>query len=354
MTEETAVLDPIELSAIGADDELLDMLAGRRPPGGPAGMRSVALDPQHDLGVYDDQRMQATLAAWRADVLGEPLPELCSVDEASKLIIGGARPARRRLMPVAAAAAVLVIAGAGLAAGVGTAQPGDALWGVSTMVNGDAASGKAAAQLDTVLVAARTALAEGRISDAKEMLRKAQPTLKDVADPARRADLERMAANLNGAAEHTPEGKPVHTDERGTEMGHEPAGQAGGHSAPSTGGASADPRTADPRSAEAKPGHSTPPSSESSTAKPTHPKPESGPRPDPRSAERPTPRPEPRPRPEPTQQHPQPQQPPAQPEKTHEPAPTTTQPDRPAPPARPAPPKDQTTGPGGSSNTPSG
>ncbi|MDT7640216.1 MAG: hypothetical protein QOC83_4504, partial [Pseudonocardiales bacterium] len=127
-------VDPVEFMSIRADDELLDALAVGRSAG-PG--YSHGFDPGFDSGYADDQQVLAMLAGWRADVESEPFPELLSIDRASAAICDGQRAARprRRLMPVAAAAAVAVMALSGVAVAAGGAQPGDALWGVSTVID---------------------------------------------------------------------------------------------------------------------------------------------------------------------------------------------------------------------------
>src|SRR3954447_18781263 len=84
-------VDPVDLLAIRADDELLDALATGRPVGPhlltgserPVGPRLLTgSHRQLDSGYTDDQQVLAMLQALRADVDSDPFPELVSVEEA--------------------------------------------------------------------------------------------------------------------------------------------------------------------------------------------------------------------------------------------------------------------------------
>ena len=208
-------IDPVEFMAIRADDELLDALASGRSVG-PA--FTHGFDPGLDAGYTDDQQVLALLATWRSDVESVPFPELISVDRASEAIVAGQRAARprRRLMPVAAAAAVAVMALSGVAVAAGNAQPGDALWGVSTVIDANRAkSVEAAYQVNIALATAQQALAEGRVADARAALASVQPQLNQVQDPERKTELSRKSQNLVESADATREGEPLDTDESG-------------------------------------------------------------------------------------------------------------------------------------------
>jgi uncharacterized membrane protein YgcG len=208
-------IDPVEFMAIRADDELLDALASGRSVG-PA--FTHGFDPGLDGGYADDQQVLAILASWRSDAESVPFPELCSIDRASEAIVEGQRAARprRRLMPVAAAAAVAVMALSGIAVAAGSAQPGDALWGVSTVIDANRAkSVEAAYRVDTALTTAQQALAQGRVADARAALASVQPQLNQVQDPERKTELSRKSENLVESADVSREGEPLDTDETG-------------------------------------------------------------------------------------------------------------------------------------------
>ena len=149
--------EPVDLVAVQADDELINALA--------AGM-SVS---SPGLGGYDaDDRVAAILAAWKADVDAEPIPDLVDVDKAVSTVLAARPPSgrTRHLVPVAAAAAFLVLAIGGVSVTSYNAQPNDALWGVSKVLYSERA--------ESVEAAARV---EERIANAKEALAAGQPVL---------------------------------------------------------------------------------------------------------------------------------------------------------------------------------
>nr|WP_245574170.1 anti-sigma-D factor RsdA [Amycolatopsis nigrescens] len=166
---------PADLSAVQADDALLDALGGSDP--------KVA----DGLG---DQELNALLLAWRRDIDSEPLAELVDTDTAVTTVKTaalahrhGQRGRRRRmLVPVAAAAAVLAIAFTGTGLAARDAQPGDTLWGLSKVLYADhARSVEAAAAARSDLNEANIALAQGRYADARKALDAAQSALREVA-----------------------------------------------------------------------------------------------------------------------------------------------------------------------------
>lgn len=165
-----------DLSAISADDALLDALGGSDP------------EIADDLG---DQELNALLLAWRRDIDSEPLAELVDTDTAITTVKAasmaqryGRRARRRRLLvPVAAAAAVLAIAFTGTSIAARSAQPGDTLWGLTKMLYADhARSVEAASAARTDLQQASIAIAQGNILAAQQALAAAAANLKDVAE----------------------------------------------------------------------------------------------------------------------------------------------------------------------------
>lgn len=204
-------VDPVEFLAIRADDELVDDLAAGA--GHPLG-----LTPESGAGFSDDQQVLALLALLRAEIDSVDFPPLLSVEQASKAIVAGRRANRpqRRLMPVATAAALVAVALSGVTLAAGQAQPGDPLWGVATVIDGDrAASVEAAYQVDTALADARTALVQGRVTDARATLARVAPELSRVSDPDQRDALTRTSKNLIETAGQADEGQRVDTDESG-------------------------------------------------------------------------------------------------------------------------------------------
>ncbi|WP_425388215.1 anti-sigma-D factor RsdA [Amycolatopsis taiwanensis] len=165
-----------DLSAINADEALLDALGGSDP------------ELADDLG---DQELNALLLAWRRDIDSEPLAELVDTDTAVTTVKTaslakrhGKRARRRRLLvPVAAAAAVLAIAFTGTSIAARSAQPGDTLWGLTKVLYADhARSVEAASAARTDLQQASIAIAQGNIIAAQQALAAAAVNLKDVAE----------------------------------------------------------------------------------------------------------------------------------------------------------------------------
>jgi hypothetical protein len=212
-------VDPVDLLSIRADDELLDALAsGLTSFTGSEGRHALGVAPGLDDNINDDQQMLALLAAWRDEVRDEPIPELISVEDASEVIVAGYRieRPRRRLMSVAAAAAVVVIGLSGVALGAGSAKPGDALWGVSKALNGNRATSLEAAQQVTVTLASvRQALADGRVAEAQAKLASIAPELNKVTDQQTKQHLADTQANLVQTVGQAKEGEKVKTDDSG-------------------------------------------------------------------------------------------------------------------------------------------
>ncbi|WNV90826.1 anti-sigma-D factor RsdA [Umezawaea sp. Da 62-37] len=160
---------PSDLSGIQADDALLDALGGKDP------------DRVGEL-VQDD--LNALLLAWRHDVDSQAIGALVDTDTAIATIVA-ARPAPRSrhrfLIPLASAAAVLAIAFTGVSLVARDAQPGDPLWTLTRVLYADhARSVEAAVAVKGDLDAARAALREGKVNEAKDALDKAGVALPKV------------------------------------------------------------------------------------------------------------------------------------------------------------------------------
>jgi hypothetical protein len=183
-----------DLSAVQADDALLDALGGSDP--------ALA----DGLG---DQELNALLVAWRRDIDSEPLAELVDVDTAVRTVTtaalakrhasGGRR--RRLLVPVAVAAAVLAIAFTGTGLAARSAEPGDTLWGLAKVLYSDHThSVEAAANAKLDLEKANLALAGGDLNAARQALQDAQAALSQVSDEDNRDQLmeqhRQLAAQL--------------------------------------------------------------------------------------------------------------------------------------------------------------
>lgn len=172
-----------DLSAVHADDALLDALGGSDP--------KVA----DDLG---DQELNALLLAWRRDIDSEPLAELVDTDTAVTTVKTaalarrhGQRARKRRiLVPVAVAAAVLAIAFSGTGIAARDAQPGDTLWGLTKVLYADhARSVEAASAARTDLQQASIALSQGRVAEAQQALAEAAAKLSQVSSEDNLAQL---------------------------------------------------------------------------------------------------------------------------------------------------------------------
>lgn len=121
--------DAIDLAQLQADDQLLDALGGTNP----------------DSSGSDGEQgpdLEALLVAWRQDVDSTPIGDLVDTDRAVEAIAEGQQRSRRRLrrrhlVPVASAAAVLMITFTGVGLAARDALPGDMLWGVAQVLYTD-------------------------------------------------------------------------------------------------------------------------------------------------------------------------------------------------------------------------
>ena len=116
--------EPVDLVALQADDELINALAsGLSVSGGGSGPDT-------------DDTVAAILASWKAEVDAEPIPDLVDLDTAVATLQAARRPSgrARHLVPVAAAAAGLVILLGGVSLGSYSAQPEDTLWPVAKVL----------------------------------------------------------------------------------------------------------------------------------------------------------------------------------------------------------------------------
>ncbi len=193
-----------DLSAVQADDALLDALGGSDPR------------MADDLG---DQELNALLLAWRRDIDSEPLAELVDVDTAVTTVKTAALARkhggrRRLLVPVAAAAAVLAIAFAGTGLAAKDAQPGDTLWGLTKVLYADhARSVEAAAAAKLDLEKANLALAGGRLDEARMALDEAQAALSQVTDEENRDQLIEQHRQLSAQLQN-PGAPPLPSDQQ--------------------------------------------------------------------------------------------------------------------------------------------
>jgi Anti-sigma-D factor RsdA to sigma factor binding region len=191
---------PVDLSALRADDELLTALVSFG----------------NSMGEPDqDPELKALLQSWRLDVDAEPLVELVDTDTAMATIAVGARIRKgkpRYLVPVAAAAAVLVVMFTGMGLAARNAEPGDALWGISQMLYSDhARSVEAAASVRSDLHHASEALEQGHFEEARTALVQAQASLPSVDNEDGKANLQAQQQNLLDQLDNTTALAPVLT-----------------------------------------------------------------------------------------------------------------------------------------------
>jgi len=199
--------EPIDLVAVQADDELISALS--------AGM---ALSSAGSGSYQADDHVVALLSAWRADVTAEPIPELVDLEMAVAAVKAGqqaaARPSRstraRHLVPVAAAAAFLVLVGGGVSLGSATAEPDSALWPVSKMLFSErAASVEAAVRASDKIDSAKKALNDGQPDVAAHELAQAQNDLQAVRPQEGQAQLVDVKDFLAAKAAETESGQRI-------------------------------------------------------------------------------------------------------------------------------------------------
>jgi hypothetical protein len=192
---------PVDLAAVRADDALIDALAGGA--GGGA-------DGYGFGGSDDDDRLAAILAAWRADIEADPMPELVSLDEAAEAVAAGhesrdrLRSRGRRRMPFAIAAVAAAVACAGLTVAVHGAMPGDTLWGVSKVFFSERAQGvERVEEVRNRIEAANGALARGDVAAARNELAQANIAIPQVA-PEQRAPLVAERDRVQSSLQNDP------------------------------------------------------------------------------------------------------------------------------------------------------
>ncbi|HEX5405500.1 MAG TPA: anti-sigma-D factor RsdA, partial [Pseudonocardiaceae bacterium] len=190
---------PVDLSALRADDELLTALGGS--------FRSSMGEPNQD------PELKALLSSWRLDVDTENFPDLVDTDTAMATIAVGARIRKRKpryLVPLASAAAVLVVVFTGMGLAARNAEPGDPLWGISQMLYSDhARSVEAAASVRSDLHHASEALEQGHFDEARSALVQAQASLPSVDNEDGKANLQAQQLNLLSQLDNTTAIPPV-------------------------------------------------------------------------------------------------------------------------------------------------
>jgi hypothetical protein len=217
---------PVDLAAVRADDALLDAIAGGTGGFGQGGYGRLG---------QDDDQLAAVLAAWRADIEADPMPELVTLDEAVEAVDAG-HDARdrlhsrgRRRMPFAVAAAAVVVAFAGLTVAVHGAMPGDALWSISQVAFPSRA--QTVEQTETAkgtIVEANNAIRRGDIPAAKQLLQQAGVQIQPL-PPEAAAPLQQEKKKAEQSLSPTAPSQGTST----SEPGEKPSKPSSGSSAPS-------------------------------------------------------------------------------------------------------------------------
>ncbi|QZT63504.1 anti-sigma-D factor RsdA [Mycolicibacterium austroafricanum] len=169
--------DP-SLNEINRTDQFLDALASQQP-------------------VYATDRGEAELAhllaGWRDDVRETPMGHVLTAEDAAIALGRVAKPPRRRLsLAVIGSAAAAVLAIGGVGAVVAGSGPGDALYGVRTMLFGE----QAQTRDDAVILAAQTEMQQvqqlieqGDWAGAQAKLEAVTTTVATVTDVERKQEL---------------------------------------------------------------------------------------------------------------------------------------------------------------------
>ncbi|WP_433783666.1 anti-sigma-D factor RsdA [Actinomycetospora sp. CA-101289] len=215
---------PVDLAAVRADDALIDALAGGAGAGDQGG---------YGFGGTDDDSLAAILAAWRADIEADPMPELVTLDEAAEAVAAGhesrdrLRSRGRRRMPFAIAAVAAAVACAGLTVAVHGAMPGDTLWGVSKVFFSERAQGvERVEEVRNRIEAANGALARGDTQAARNELAQANIAIPQV-EPEQRAPLVAERDRVQSSLQNDPSPSTRQPASGSTEPTTEPTTGAG-------------------------------------------------------------------------------------------------------------------------------
>jgi hypothetical protein len=246
--------EAIDLALVHSDDEYLDLLSGARLE-----------DRDDDPDGFADDQLTALLMSWRRDVDSEPIGDLVDTKLASVTVHAAKMNRKHRprlLVPLAAAAAVLAIAFAGVGLAARDAQPGDTLWALTKVLYADhARSVEAAEAVKADLREARAALTEGDIAEAKSKLEDAHATLPTVLPNDGKTDLEAEHRSLLAQLPGNP------SDEAGQPPSPAPSTQAPDPGSSGGGGSSTDTSTSNPATDSTSP--STPPTDSTGPTSPT-------------------------------------------------------------------------------------
>lgn len=199
MSEFESDFDRPDLAALARSDRLLDALGTRHP------VDSVDFQP-------GDQALAALLEDWRDELRWAPASTLVSEAEAITALKSGravGRGVRRGLTLLGSTAATVLTLG-GLGALVGSAQPGDALYGVQTMLFGEPPSvhdDRIALDAKTDLEQVQQMITQGQWDQAQDKLTAVSSNVQTVNDEGRKQDLIDQVNRLNAkVANRNPNG----------------------------------------------------------------------------------------------------------------------------------------------------
>jgi hypothetical protein len=269
--DENADSEAIDLALVHADDEYLDLLGGARIEDGFG-------DADDPFGEFGDEHLTQLLMSWRRDVDSEPIGELVDTKLATTTVQAAKMRRKRRprlLVPLAAAAAVLAIAFAGVGLMARDAQPGDTLWALSKVLYAERARSVEAAQtVKQDLAQAKAALTEGNLEVAKTKLAEANEALPTVLNEDGKDELVAQHRSLMAQLPGSPSG------EAGPPPSPDPSTQPDPGSGSSSGGGSTDAPAPNPPDTTSP---STPPDESETTTPPTSETTSEPPRSDPNS-----------------------------------------------------------------------
>lgn len=208
---------PVDLVAVQADDALVNALGS----GAVVTYGDRAAGPDPDLHRPRDERLVAMLAAWRAEIEAEPIPELLDLDTAVAAVVAGmtadAAGTRRRragrlrhLAPLAAAAAIIVATISGVGLGSQNAVPGDVLWPIQKVVNPERAeSVETKIEVEGRFEAVRAALRSGDTATAARELEAIRTEIPAVRGEEGQPQLVQEQEFLAAKLAETPPGTPA-------------------------------------------------------------------------------------------------------------------------------------------------
>lgn len=253
------VREPFDVVAVQADDELLNALAAGF--GAPAGRSGSP-------GIDGGDQVAAMLAAWKADVDAAPMPQI-DLDAAVGAVLEGRRTAQRpsgrlrHLVPLASAAALIVVAITGVSVAAHDSRPGDALFSVSKVLYAEeAASYEALATIDQSRARAKQALAVGDKAAAEAAVAEAEAAAGTVLAEHGQGEVIEQLHRLEVHVDETKPGVPNPYEEQ------PPPQQAAQSGTTASGSATTTPTTTPPAESTTTPQESGTTSPESDTREP--------------------------------------------------------------------------------------